>query len=216
MKNIMFFVACLIMAIPSANAAQLYRWVDGKGQVEWRDTPPPPTAKNVQTRIIKSSAAPAPDQPYSVQLAAKNFPVTLWATDCGNACTSARTHLAKRGVPHTIKNPQADFEQFKKTTGGAEVPFMQVGNTKVKGYQEKAYDNALDFAGYPKTALVPMKPQPIPAVPTPKPATKGKEAKPAGGTQATSAPTQQAEGAAAAPATPPQPSDAVINVPTIR
>lgn len=185
MKNIMFFVAMLIVATASANAAQLYRWVDDKGNVEWRDTPPPPTAKKIETRTINPGTAYAPDQPYSVQQAAKNFPVTLWATDCGDACNRAREHLARRGVPHTIKNPQADFELFKKITGGTEVPFMQVGNSSIKGYQEPAYDNALDYAGYPKTALVPMKPQPVPAVPVPKPATDG--AKPADSTAETPA-----------------------------
>ncbi len=197
MKNIMFFVTCLVMAITSASAAQLYRWVDDKGNVEWRDTPPPPAAKKIETRTFKPGAAAAPDQPYSVQVAAKNFPVTLWATDCGDACNRAREHLAKRGVPHAIKNPQADFEGFKKTTGGTEVPFLQVGNSKVRGYQEAAYDDALDYAGYPKTALVPMKPQAVPAVPPPKPAAEG--AKPAE-TAAASAPAGTP--AAQAPATP--------------
>jgi hypothetical protein len=194
MKNIIFFVASLMIAITSAQAAQLYRWVDDKGNVEWRDTPPPPTAKKVETRTINPGTASTSDQPYSVQLAAKNFPVTLWTTDCGEACTRAREHLARRGVPHAIKNPQADFEAFKKTTGGSEVPVLEVGNSRVKGYQEKAYDDTLDFAGYPKTALAPMKPQPIPAVPTPKPAADG--AKPA---DSTPAPADQAPGTSTAP-----------------
>jgi hypothetical protein len=214
MKNIIFFVTSLVVAITSAQAAQLYRWVDDKGNVEWRDTPPPPTAKKIETRTINPGTASTSDQPYSVQLAAKNFPVTLWTTDCGEACTRAREHLARRGVPHTIKNPQADFELFKKTSGGTEVPFLQIGNSKIKGYQEPAYDDALDFAGYPKTALVPMKPQPIPAVPAPKPAADS--TKPAD-SAATPAPAPQAAGtpAAQAPVTPAQPPGAAT-VPTIR
>jgi glutaredoxin len=159
-------------------AAQLYRWVDEKGNVEFRDTPPPASApaKKIEERKLGGTAAPAPALPYSVQQAMKNFPVTLWATDCGDACTNARAHLARRGVPYAEKDPQAEFDNFKKVTGGTEVPVIFVGSTRLKGYLENELDNALDAAGYPSTALV--KPAAKPAA---KPAEKSAagESKPA-------------------------------------
>lgn len=141
-------------------AAQLYRWVDEKGNVEWRDTPPPSSApaRKIEQRKVGGGAAPAAELPYSVQQAVKNFPVTLWVTDCGDACNRARAHLDRRGVPHTEKDPRSDFENFKKLTGSAEVPVVFVGSTRLKGYLEADWDAALDRAGYPRTALV--KPQP--------------------------------------------------------
>jgi glutaredoxin len=141
-------------------AAQLYRWVDEKGNVEWRDTPPPSSApaKKIEQRKVGGGTAPAAELPYSVQQAARNFPVTLWITDCGDACNKARAHLERRGVPHTEKDPRSDFENFKKLTGSAEVPVVFVGGTRLKGYLEADWDAALDRAGYPRTALV--KPQP--------------------------------------------------------
>jgi glutaredoxin len=142
----------------AAFAAQLYRWVDEKGNVEWRDTPPPSSAKKVEQRRMGGGTVPATELPYSVQQAARNFPVTLWVTDCGDTCTKARAHLERRGVPHTEKDPRSDFEGFKKLTGGSEVPVVFVGSTRLKGYLESDWDAALDRAGYPKTALV--KPQP--------------------------------------------------------
>ena len=39
----------------TVTAAQLYRWVDDKGRVEWRDTPPPANAKKVERRTISGS-----------------------------------------------------------------------------------------------------------------------------------------------------------------
>ena len=158
MKILPNILIVFLLAVASANAAQLYRWVDGKGNVEWRDTPPPASvpAKNVEQRAINPGAATTAAQPYSVQLAAKNFPVTLWTTDCGDVCNKAREHLARRGVPHTIKNPQADMDAYKAAIGSTEVPVLEVGRNRVKGY--------------PKTALVPMKPQAIPPVSAPKPA----------------------------------------------
>jgi hypothetical protein len=161
-KILVLHLALWILAAP-LGAAQLYRWVDDKGNVEWRDTPPPPTAKKVEQRKVGGGAASSPELPYSLQQAVKNFPVTLWITDCGDACDKARTHLSRRGVPHTQKSPQSNFEAFKKETGGNEVPVLFVGNNRVKGYLESEWDAALDFAGYPKTALVPIKPTPAQA-----------------------------------------------------
>lgn len=159
-KAVVFTLASAIFSAP-LSAAQLYRWVDDKGNVEWRDTPPPSTAKKVEQRNINVSPSQPSELPYSVQQAAKNFPVTLWLTNCGDTCDKARAHLNRRGVPHTEKNPQSDIEGFKKVSGGGmEVPLLFVGNNRLRGYRESDWDAALDNAGFPKTALVPVRPQP--------------------------------------------------------
>jgi uncharacterized protein DUF4124 len=159
MKKITVVVFALSMLAGPALAAQLYRWVDEKGHVEWRDTPPPPTAKKVEQRTITGNTIQTSEPPYSVQQAVKNFPITLWVTNCGETCDKARDHLNRRGAPYTEKNPQSDVEGFKKMSGGGmEVPLLFVGNNKLKGYHEGEWDAALDTAGYPKTALGPAKP----------------------------------------------------------
>ena len=108
----------ILFALP-LSAAQLYRWVDEKGNVEYRDTPPPASAKKVeQLRKGGGVVEAASSLPFSVQQAATNFPVTLWNSTCGAPCDQARAHLARRGVPHTEKDPQADIEAFTKLTGG--------------------------------------------------------------------------------------------------
>lgn len=162
MKRILF-ATILLAASAAVFTAQLYRWVDEKGNVEWRDTPPPPSAKNVEQRKVGGGTVPAAELPYAVQVAIKNFPVTLWTTDCGDTCTKARAHLARRGVPYDEKDPRADFENFKKLTGGAEVPVVFIGSIRLKGYLESDWDAALDTAGYPKTAPAGYKPKPRPA-----------------------------------------------------
>ena len=159
MKRIAFLAALAILAAAPASAAQLYRWVDDKGNVEYRDTPPPSSAKKVETRSI--SGGPSVDTgglPFSVQQAVKNFPVTLWITNCGASCDQARAHLTRRGVPYTEKDPQADVEAFQKLTGGLEVPVLYVGTNKIKSYLESEWDAALDTAGYPRVAPPGYKP----------------------------------------------------------
>jgi uncharacterized protein DUF4124 len=155
----------------TAAAAQLYRWVDDKGNVEYRDTPPPSSAKKVEVRNIGSSTIETSSLPYSLQQAAKNHPVTLWITNCGAPCDRARAHLVRRGVPYTERDPQHDIEAFKKLTGGLEVPVLYIGSNQIKSYLESEWDAALDTAGYPRTAFtVGGKPVVKPVVvPAPKP-----------------------------------------------
>ena len=133
MTRTVILLAVLMTAIP-AQAAQLYRWVDDKGRVEWRDTPPPANAKKVEKRTVGGSVIETSTLPYSVQQAVRNFPVTLFTSNCGEGCDKARAHLVKRGIPFTQKNPQDDVDGYKKlTSGGMEVPLLFVGNDRLRG-----------------------------------------------------------------------------------
>jgi hypothetical protein len=203
MKHIVIFAAALSVASGALVAAQLYRWVDSKGNVEYRDTPPPPDAKKVEERRITGTTAPAAAVPYSTQVAMKNFPVTLWAYDCGAPCSDARAHLARRGVPYTEKDPKPDLKAFEKLTGGNGVPVLFVGTTKLSGYLESEWDNALDAAGYPRTAAPGVKPaaKPPAQAADQKAAPAAKPSAPAGKDTAAGAPAQP-------PASQPAPSAA--------
>jgi len=147
--------AALFCAVAPASAAQLYRWVDAQGRVEWRDTPPPANAKEVEQRRIEGNIAPAPSVPYGVQQATKNFPVTLWTTGCGAACDNAKAYLVRRAIPYTEKDAKGHLDELKRVTGGLEVPVLLVGRQQLKGYAEPAWDEALDAAGYPRASASP-------------------------------------------------------------
>ena len=55
MKRIMI-LAVLFAAAGTLAAAQLYRWVDDKGNVEYRDSPPPKGAKKVEEAALRQHA----------------------------------------------------------------------------------------------------------------------------------------------------------------
>ena len=161
MKSAISLVALLFLTVASVQAAQLYRWVDSKGNVEWRDTPPPASvpAKKIEQRRVGDNVIDTGETPYAVQLAVKNHPVTFWSSsDCGKICDGARTHLARRGIPYTDKNPKSDLEAFKKVSPASEVPVLQVGAIVLKGYLESEWDSTLDSAGYPRTTVARSKP----------------------------------------------------------
>jgi hypothetical protein len=159
MRTLPLAVLAFALAAAPVGAAQLYRWVDDKGRVEWRDTPPPPEAKQVEQRNMGSNTIQTSTMPYSMQQAVKNFPVTLWAFDCGEPCTTGRNHLARRGVPYTERNAQKETAELKKLTGALDVPVLVVGSRTLKGYLDTDWDAALDAAGYPRTPPPGMKTQ---------------------------------------------------------
>jgi hypothetical protein len=171
MKSLM--IVALLGIAATAHAAQFYEWVDEKGVKQYTQQPPPANIKNVQQKRLGINVIETSGQPYSLQQAVKNFPVTLYVTDCGDLCKNARAHLAKRGVPFTEKNPQNPEEMaaFKKLTGGVmEVPLLVVGALRtLKGYLAPEWDAALDQAGYPSTAVPGAKPSATPAAPAPAP-----------------------------------------------
>ncbi len=149
------FVLLLVQAGAGA-AGTLYRWVDSDGHVHYSDQPPPPSVKNSEEKKTGGSVIEG-GQPYVLQQAVKNFPLTFYATpECGEGCTKAREFLNKRGVPFTEKNPRqpAEAEALKKIAGEVVVPVLAVGNTQpLKGFDESAWNNALDATGYPRTPL---------------------------------------------------------------
>jgi hypothetical protein len=170
----------IALLMPFGAQAELYKWVDAQGNVHYTDTPPPAGARSTEKKKLGDKAT-APTMPYVLQQATKNFPVTLFSYDCGQACTSASALLAKRGVPHTLLDPvdPSARDQLRKATGGDEVaPVLQVGRRVLKGYQEAQWNAALDSAGYPSTALVtvvpktPPKPAPQPEAPAAEPGTE--------------------------------------------
>ncbi len=136
----------------TANAA-LYRWIDPQGTVHYTDTPPPPTARNVQEKKLTPNVVENTKLPYATQEAAQKYPVILFITHCGNPCQQARTLLAKRGIPYTTQNPSDPkiAKKLKRLIGKLEVPVLVVGNAvPLTGFLSSRWNAILDAAGYPR------------------------------------------------------------------
>lgn len=167
--------AALIVSLAlagSASAQQMYRWVDKHGRVTYSDTPPPPDARKVEEKQLRPSVLQTSGMSYAMKKAVENYPVTLYlGADCPSACDSARHLLRKRGIPATEKilaKPE-DVDAYNKLFGTREplVPSLAVGKQTLKGYQEAAWNRALNDAGYPASEA-----------PLPPPVVKGKAVPP--------------------------------------
>jgi glutaredoxin len=160
--------AVFAVCAASAHAQQLYRWTDEKGAVHITDTPPPPSAKNVQKPRATGSAPTGAQYPFELAQAMKDFPVTLYtAPNCNEPCARARDALNRRGVPfREIQVWEKDtIQELTKLAGNTQVPVLLVGQSVQKGFQQDAFDSLLDAARYPRAGTVPARNQGAPKPP---------------------------------------------------
>ena len=169
----------LACSLEAGAQSTVYKWTDSQGKVHFSDTPPTEQAKGVTQKRMGGGEVDASQLPYATQLAAKSNPVTLYtAPQCGDPCTSARSLLGERGIPYSERNAQAnpaDAEEVKRLIGAMQVPVLVIGANHLKGYEEGAWQAALDGAGYPRTRL-PGTLAPRPNVVPPPPGEAGADA----------------------------------------
>ena len=160
MKKALVYIGAFTLGIGCASAGQLYKWVDKEGKVHYTDQPPTQEVKT-QERKKFGDKPPAAQLSYTMQMAVKNFPITLYNADCADACPKATAFLKQRGVPYTDKSardPDA-AEELKAITGGKLlVPVLKVGKQVITGFEEGAWNNTLDAAGYPKSTVATARP----------------------------------------------------------
>jgi len=154
-------IALAAMLAAAGAGAQMYRWVDKDGKVYYTDSPPPAAAKSVQKRAgapaAPAEAGGAAGVPYSVQQAAKNFPVVVYtSSNCGPPCADGKALLAARGVPYREiavgPDTKLSSDDLKAATGGTTVPVMMVGKSPTRGFETDMWHSALDAGGYPRGA----------------------------------------------------------------
>jgi glutaredoxin len=151
-------VALVLGALVLPVAAQsTYRYLDADGRVVYSDKPPPPSAKDVQSKSLPQNVIETDPMPFASRDAATKYPVTLYTFDC-DVCKEAQALLVKRGVPFTavIVTEQDGAEKLKAVTGKQAAPVLQVGDKKVlEGFNANRWQAALDDAGYPSSAPPP-------------------------------------------------------------
>jgi glutaredoxin len=147
----------LVLAAAAATAlpahAEVYRWVDKDGKVNYSDNPPP-EVKADQRKLIDNKVD-TDKVSFEANRAAQNAPITLYTSpDCKEFCDNARTLLSKRKVPFSEKSVSGkeSVDALLKLTGSKEprVPVLVVGSKPTEGFEAGAWNSALDTAGYPK------------------------------------------------------------------
>lgn len=152
------WLGALVMAalvLPNLAGAEVYRWVDKNGKVNYSDVPPPDMES--QTRKMIDNRIEVDKLPYELRKAVEQSPLTLYtAPQCKEVCEAARKYLQGRKLPFTEKSVQTaeELQALSKLTGKKEpvAPTLQIGSKTLEGFEESAWASTLNIAGYPKTA----------------------------------------------------------------
>ncbi len=149
---VIYLLIVAALAVSTAQAEKLYKWVGKDGKVSYQDRPPPADAGSVQEKDLSG-------RPSSSALgaeggdAAQKFPVVLYSVSKCTSCDDARAYLKKRHVPFNEKNvgnnPALQKEMIEKI-GQLSVPTITVGSKVMSGYVQSLLAGELDQAGYPK------------------------------------------------------------------
>ena len=143
----------LASTLATAQIQQVYRYVDADGKIVYTDKPPPPSAKEAQSKRIGANSIETSQLSYAIQQAQERYPVTLYTFACGVVCDSAQALLNKRGVPHSVVDVSVSdgADRLKKLAGGLDAPALQVGEQYSVGFNESKWQAMLGDAGYPAT-----------------------------------------------------------------
>lgn len=163
-----------VMTCAAGAHAELYKWVGPGGKITYSDTPPPTSAKQVETRPTAFGNAGESSLPYALSEAVKNNPVTLYTGAKCVPCDDGRTMLTARGIPFSEKTVSSndDIARLKQAGGNAQLPLLVVGRTTQQGFESGGWAAALTAAGYPETSKLPntyRNPPAEAAAPAPKP-----------------------------------------------
>ena len=152
-------IAAVALSFALGAHAQVYRWLDEKGRLHAGDTPPPSARDVEKVRVAPTPTEPV--EPYALQVARKNNPVTLYSTRNCPLCDRARELLKARGVPFSEKSVVTDqqVEELESVVGRNALPSLVVGTKIQDGFAESLYEAMLDGAGYPKKGALPARKQ---------------------------------------------------------
>jgi glutaredoxin len=172
--GLIFCTALLGITTPGNAEAQLYKWVGADGKVTYSDTPPPTSAKQLNTKASNSGGSSSAPLPFELAAAVTKNPVTLYTFAECTPCNDGRALLKKRGVPFTEKTIKTseDSARLKQISAQEQLPLLIISNSKFTGFDNQQWEQALSQAGYPETSRLPkdyVYPTPEPAAPLAEP-----------------------------------------------
>lgn len=162
--ELLLTVAALLCA--ASAGAQMYKWTDAKGVTHFSDSPPASATDKAEVRTYGSGAS-SPALPYEVAQAARAHPVTLFTAPGCAPCDQGRSYLQQRGIPYSEKSVSNgdDAQKLKEAGSNGQLPLLAVGSTRLLGFQQQGWSDALNAAGYPAQSTLPRGYQFVQATP---------------------------------------------------
>ena len=158
--SVLLILLAMALTLPVSGQAEIYKWIDAKGVVTFKDTPPPEGIKaeviNVRSAPISSNTenGSTPNAPKvetktapAAAVAPRNYPrVEIYATSWCPSCKAAINYLDTQGVPYTHYDIERDSAADRRLTElyhQKSIPFTIIGKEQILGFSRKKFDAAL-------------------------------------------------------------------------
>jgi len=143
MKKISFNTFCIILSLLTGSGvvnAEIYKWVDKKGNAHFTDNPPENrNTEEVEVKINTYSAVEI--KPLVERLGRKDKVVMYTASWC-SACKVAEKHFKNNKIPYISydveksRTGKLDFKLLR----GKNVPVLIVGKKRMNGFIASKFD----------------------------------------------------------------------------
>ncbi len=158
-KEIIIFVFILLaltICLCATAAAEIYKWVDDKGEMHITDSPPPPAKSPGEIKVYKDSQEDSVDTAPASGIkkeesrppveSKKKTEVVLYTTSWCPYCRKARDYLRSRGIDfieYDIEKDKEAASRKKQLDNRGGVPFAIINGRSISGFSASAYDRAL-------------------------------------------------------------------------
>ena len=132
---VQLFIAVAILLATATVAAQVYKWVDKDGKVQYSDTPPPASATKTEAKKIDTSPAAA-----AVAAPAKSLQDRVKESD------KRKVDLAEKAKKSEIDQQNAEINASNCTDARAAVRELESGRPMVRTSETGAREYVSDDA----------------------------------------------------------------------
>lgn len=161
MKSIILvLLVCVGIAMMAGSApADIYKYVDAEGKINFTDTPPAGTNAeqlDIQPNNYEGGIKPKSTEKGELSAAEirkkslletrKQPKVELFVTSWCGYCKKAEAFLRKKGLKFTAYDIEKNLQAARRKdslTSRKGVPFALIGDQKLTGFSEMAYERAL-------------------------------------------------------------------------
>jgi len=149
-------LAALTIYLSATAMAEMYKWIDDKGEMHITDSPPPAARSPQEMKVYKDSPEDSLDMaPATVRKKEESRPslerktkadVVLYTTSWCPYCRKARDYLQSRGIDFIEYDIEKDKDaaiRKKQLDNRGGVPFAIINGRSISGFSASAYERAL-------------------------------------------------------------------------
>jgi glutaredoxin len=132
----------------SSGSAELYKWVDDKGNIHYGDSPPAKAdLKEITGKITSFKTVEVEPFKFDSSLVttgsnSRTKPVIMYSTSWCGYCKKARQHFTRNSIPFRefdIEKSKKAAREYKKLKGRG-VPVILIGERRMNGFSANAFD----------------------------------------------------------------------------